>query len=184
MLKVILAKVYSYKRRSKIQSFSPAFSMLEALLAIIVIAVIGVGVTKSTIALKLQNAAISLHTTEQGRLAQTHMLLSNYLVDALPTSLKQDLNRLEWEGYEDLYLKPQANKPFLDSKPILVPHLLEFKKGSLFLDDALLLSNVAKFETHLESTPLSNDTKALYIEVCNKFCLSDRVVLHGVYIEL
>ncbi|PAF45349.1 hypothetical protein [Helicobacter sp. 11S02629-2] len=163
---------------------SPAFSMLEALLAIIVLAIIGIGVTKSTAALKLQNAAISLTSTEQGRLVQTHMLLSNYLVDANPNSLSLTKDRLEWEGYDDLYLAPKEGKSFLDSKPTLKSHILELKNSSLFLDGALLLDKVQKLDARIESNPLDSSLDALHLEICTKSCLSDMVILHGVYIKL
>ncbi len=154
-----------------------AFSLMEVLLSILIIGLLGIASLKSISYLKLHNYSMQKFLLTKSSLFETQLFIHKYLNFAKIDSIKIYNNKLEWFGYDSLFLPATQQKDYMDFSLHTNKFSLELKNRDLFFNNAILLHNVYIFETQIIT---SNNHKILQYKVCSNACFADFVLLEDI----
>lgn len=153
--------------------YSGGFSMLEVLVALLVISILGIGMIRSIVALKSQNYSIQRFLLTHSSLFETQLFLQRQLSHSKPESIIITPQSLHWEQYDKLFLA-NAQGDYMDFSLHTTPMNLTYRDRKLYFNGALLLHNVASMRFWRDTIGQYN---ILSYQICTTICITDSLLL-------
>lgn len=166
-------------------NYSSTLSLLEILIAFVIMGILGISAMKSITSLRQQDTSLQKFLVKHTSLFETQLFINKYLALSKPDTIQIFHNKIQWEGYNNLFHNAQKNQNYMDFSLQTDTFSLELHNGNLYLNQSLLLENVRLFDTQIQMFQTSNTTTSiLEYNLCADTCVQDFVILEESEIQL